>query len=68
MTPPSPDATRLIRPLPAKPNLEKQRKLAKALMRAYCRGEAEAMDRVLCRTLPHWPSRTTWSWPDPEAG
>ncbi len=46
MTPPSPDATRLIRPLPAKPNLEKQRKLAKALMRAYCRGEAEATDRV----------------------
>ena len=31
-----------LRPLPEKPDLEKQKKLAKALMRDYCAGEAEA--------------------------
>ena len=32
-----------LRPLPGKPDLEKQKKLAKALMRDYCGGEGEAV-------------------------
>ena len=39
-------AKRLVRPLPANPNLEMQRKLAKALARDYWRGGAEAIERV----------------------
>jgi ankyrin repeat protein len=39
-------AKRFVRPLPAKPNLDKQRKLAKALARAYWRGKHEAIERV----------------------
>ena len=41
-----PEAARFIQPLPTKPNLEKQQKDAKALMRAYCRGDADAVARV----------------------
>ena len=37
---------RFIRPLPSNPNLDKQRKLAKALARDYWRGESEAIERV----------------------
>jgi ankyrin repeat protein len=37
---------RFIRPLPANPNLDKQRKLAKALARDYWRGKADAVERV----------------------
>ena len=37
---------RFVRPLPSNPNLDKQRKLAKALARDYWRGKAEAIDRV----------------------
>jgi ankyrin repeat protein len=37
---------RFVRPLPANPNLDKQRKLAKALARDYWRGKAEAVERV----------------------
>jgi ankyrin repeat protein len=39
-------AKRFVRPLPSKPNLDKQRKLAKALARDYWRGESEAIERV----------------------
>jgi ankyrin repeat protein len=39
-------AKRFVRPLPAKPNLDKQRKLAKALARDYWRGTSEAKARV----------------------
>jgi ankyrin repeat protein len=35
-----------LRSLPAKPNLEMQRKLAKALARDYWRGQSEAIERV----------------------
>lgn len=35
-----------LRPLPAKPDLEKQKKLAKALMRDYCGAETEAVAHV----------------------
>jgi ankyrin repeat protein len=37
---------RFVRPLPSDPNLDKQRKLAKALARDYWRGESEAIERV----------------------
>jgi len=37
---------RLVRPLPPNPNLDKQRKLAKILARAYWRGKSEAIERV----------------------
>jgi ankyrin repeat protein len=37
---------RFARPLPAKANLDKQRKLAKTLARAYWRGKSEAIERV----------------------
>jgi hypothetical protein len=40
------NANRFVRPLPSKPNLEKQRKLAKALARDYRRGHPEAIERV----------------------
>src|SRR5689334_17677931 len=40
------DARRFVRPLPAHPNLDKQRKLAKALARDYWRGRSEAIERV----------------------
>ena len=39
-------AKRFVRPLPSNPNLDKQRKLAKALARDYWRGESEAIERV----------------------
>jgi ankyrin repeat protein len=39
-------AKRFVRPLPSKPNLDKQRKLAKALARGYWRGEPQAVERV----------------------
>src|SRR5215813_14468008 len=39
-------AQRFVRPLPSNPNLDKQRKLAKALARDYWRGKSEAIDRV----------------------
>ena len=39
-------AQRFVRPLPPNPNLDKQRKLAKALARDYCRGKSEAIERV----------------------
>jgi ankyrin repeat protein len=39
-------ANRLVRPLPANPNLDKQRKLAKALARDYWRGKSDAIERV----------------------
>src|SRR6516225_896966 len=39
-------ANRFVRPLPPNPNLEKQRKLAKALARDYWRGDPEAVERV----------------------
>jgi ankyrin repeat protein len=37
---------RFVRPLPPNPNLDKQRKLAKTLARAYWRGKFEAIERV----------------------
>ncbi len=40
------DAQRFIEPLPPKPNLDKQRKLAKTLALDYWRGDADAMARV----------------------
>lgn len=47
MTKPSEtDAMRFVAPLPTHPNLEKQKNLAKALMVAYCRDDAEARERV----------------------
>ena len=39
-------AKRFVRPLPPNPNLDKQRKLAKALVRDYWRGKSEAIERV----------------------
>ena len=39
-------AKRFVRPLPSNPNLDKQRKLAKALARDYWRGESEAIERI----------------------
>ena len=39
-------AKRFVRPLPSRPNLDKQRKLAKALARDYWRGKAVAVERV----------------------
>jgi ankyrin repeat protein len=39
-------AQRFVRPLPPNPNLDKQRKLAKALARDYWRGKSEAIERV----------------------
>jgi ankyrin repeat protein len=41
-----PDAKRFVQPLPANPDLEKQRKLAKALARDFWRGETDAVARV----------------------
>ncbi len=42
----SPDARRFVEPLPPKPNLDKQRKLAKTLVLDYWRGDADAAARV----------------------
>jgi hypothetical protein len=39
-------AKRFVRPLPPNPDLDKQRKLAKALARDYWRGESDAIERV----------------------
>ena len=39
-------AKRFVRPLPSNPNLDKQRKLAKALARDYWRGKSEAIEQV----------------------
>jgi ankyrin repeat protein len=41
-----PDAKNFVQPLPANPDLEKQRKLAKSLARDFWRGEVEAVERV----------------------
>src|SRR5262245_31465602 len=41
-----PDAQRFIEPLPPKPNLDKQRKLAKSLALDYWRGDKDATARV----------------------
>ena len=41
-----PDVQRFVEPLPPKPDLEKQRKLAKALALDYWRGDADAAARV----------------------
>ena len=46
---------RFVRPLPANPNLDKQRKLAKTLARAYWRGKSEAIARV-CALHPNPPT------------
>ena len=46
---------RFVRPLPPNPNLEKQRKLAKALARDYWRGKAGAVERV-CALHPKPPA------------
>jgi ankyrin repeat protein len=43
---PTPGGKRFVRPLPAFPNLDKQRKFAKALARDYWRGTAGAIERV----------------------
>jgi ankyrin repeat protein len=43
---PERNANRFVRPLPSNPNLEKQRKLAKALARDYWRGDPEVVERV----------------------
>ncbi|HEY4405215.1 MAG TPA: hypothetical protein VGN55_11285 [Xanthobacteraceae bacterium] len=40
------EARRFVRPLPPNPNLDKQRKLAKALARDYWRGDPQAVARV----------------------
>ncbi len=45
-TPSKAEAERFVRPLPAKPNLDKQKKLAKTLMRDYCRGAKAATAKV----------------------
>jgi ankyrin repeat protein len=45
-TPGKPDAKSFVEPLPANPDLEKQRKLAKALARDFRRGEVDAVARV----------------------
>ena len=45
-TPAGDDAKRFVRPLPSNPNLDKQRKLAKALARDYWRGQPKAIERV----------------------
>jgi ankyrin repeat protein len=42
-----PDAKNFVQPLPANPDLEKQRKLAKSLARDVWRGEAGAVARVV---------------------
>src|SRR5262245_9601808 len=39
-------AKHFVRPLPPSPNLDKQRKLAKALARDYWRGKSKAIERV----------------------
>jgi len=46
MTDLRPEARRFVRPLPDKPNLEQQRKLAKALARDYWREAPEVVARV----------------------
>ena len=37
---------RFVHPLPPNPNLDKQRKLAKALAREYWRGKPDVVERV----------------------
>src|SRR4029453_3580836 len=41
-----PDSKIFVHPLPANPNLEQQRKLAKGLGRGFWRGERDAVARV----------------------
>jgi ankyrin repeat protein len=48
-------AKRFVHPLPPNPNLDMQRKLAKALAREYWRGKSEAIERV--RALHPRPPR-----------
>lgn len=45
-TPGKPDAKNFVQPLPANPDLEMQRKLAKSLARDFWRGKADAVARV----------------------
>jgi Ankyrin repeats (3 copies) len=49
------EADRFVRPLPPNPNLEMQRKLAKALARDYWRGRPDAVERV-CALHPKPPA------------
>src|SRR5882762_2367383 len=52
-----------VRPLPPNPNLDMQRKLAKALARGYWRGDAEAIAQV--RALhPNPPARDAFALSD----
>jgi ankyrin repeat protein len=56
-------AKRFVRPLPSHPNLDKQRKLAKALARDYWRGKSAAIERV--RALhPKLPAPETFALSD----
>ena len=60
---PEGEANRFVRPLPPKPNLDKQRKLAKGLARDYWRGEAEATERV-CALHPRPPAPDAFTLSD----
>jgi hypothetical protein len=60
---PGREAHRFIRPLPPHPNLDMQRKLAKALARDYWRGNAEAIERVLA-LHPKPPARENFALAD----
>jgi ankyrin repeat protein len=62
-TPGKPDAKNFVQPLPANPDLEKQRKLAKSLARDFWRGEAEAIARVAA-LHPKPPAVDTFSLSD----
>jgi len=62
-TPGKPDAKNFVQPLPANPDLEKQRKLAKSLARDFWRGEAEAIARVTA-LHPKPPATDTFSLSD----
>jgi ankyrin repeat protein len=59
---PAGDGNRFVQPLPPKPNLDKQRKLAKSLARDYWRGTSEAVARVRAlHPLPPTPDAFTLS-------
>jgi Ankyrin repeat len=57
------EAHRFVRPLPAHPDLDMQRKLAKALARDYWRSDAEAIERVLA-LHPKPPAREHFALAD----
>ena len=57
------DAARFVHPLPSNPSLEKQRKLAKALMRDYCRRSEETVARVHA-LHPHPPDPAAFTLSD----